>query len=112
MTSYNDTVIWGAGKNGYLVRSASPNASSANHVSLEGQVELFPNPASDFFTVQFSKELENTDFHIEVYSIGGSLIRTAKPGIHTIQISDLKPGNYIVKVIKDAMVWSTKLLKL
>lgn len=111
MTSYNDTVIWGAGKNGYLVRKGGSNALSVNDLSLEGRIELFPNPTSDFITVRLSKELENSAFHIEVYSSDGRLIRIARPGVKTIPISDLTCGNYIVKVRKGSMVWSTSLVK-
>ncbi len=111
MTSYNDTVIWGAGKNGYLVRNAIPSAVSTNDLSAEGKLTIFPNPTSDFFTVQLSGKSENDAFTIEVFSADGRFVKMAKTGISTIQISDLNTGNYIVKVMQDATVWSTVLVK-
>lgn len=112
MTSYNDTVIWGAGKNGYLVRMVSPNITSVNNLNVEETVALFPNPASDFFTIQFSKETKQSDIKIEVYSMDGRLIKKGEPGKNTIQISELTSGSYLVKVIKDSQILQTRLLKI
>lgn len=112
MTSYNDTVIWGVGKNGYVVRVVNPNTLSVKNLSIESTVDLFPNPVSDFFTIQFSKELENSDFVIEVYSMDGKLIKTGETGNKTILVSDLKCGNYLVKVTQGSRILSTKLIKL
>jgi hypothetical protein len=112
MTSYNDTIIWGAGKNGYLVRLVNQNPLSVNHVKMEETVDLFPNPASDFFTIQFSEGSENRDFILEVYTTDGRLIKKGEPGKNTNQISDLQPGNYLVKVTQDSRILFKKLIKL
>ncbi|MBL0342939.1 MAG: T9SS type A sorting domain-containing protein [Bacteroidetes bacterium] len=101
----------GCGKNGYVVRKGNSGALSVNDVISPVNITLFPNPASDFFTVQFSEPSENGAFNIEVYSMDGRLVKMAERGIRTIQISDLNSGIYMVKVIKDSMVFSTKLLK-
>lgn len=110
MTS-NDTVVWGAGKNGYLVRKGSP-ILSINDLKSQEKITLFPNPTSDFVTVQFSEEFEQGDFTIEVYSIDGKLVKSVETETNRVQISDLNSGNYIVRIIKNTMVWNSKLLKL
>jgi hypothetical protein len=112
MTSYNDTVIWGAGKNGYLVRMISPNITSVNNLNLEETATLFPNPATDFFTIQFPKGSEQSDIIIEVYSMDGRLIKKGEPGKNIIQISELTKGSYLVKVINESRIFQTRVLKL
>ncbi len=111
MTSVNDTIIWGAGKNGYLVRSINAGELSIDPESLEGKVELFPNPANDFFTVNFSDQVESNDFYIEVFSMDGKMVKNSKPGISLVQISDLNSGNYIVRVRNGSLLWTTKFTK-
>jgi hypothetical protein len=111
MTSISDTIIWGAGKNGYLVRSINAGELSVDSESLEGKVELFPNPANDFFTVNFSDQDESNDFFIEVFSMDGKMVKNSNQGVNTVQISDLNSGNYIVKVRKGSLLWTTKFTK-
>lgn len=111
MTSISDTIIWGAGKNGYLVRSINAGALSVDAENLQGKIELFPNPANDYFTVNFSDQDQNNDFFIEVFSMDGKMVKNSKPGINVVQISDLERGNYIVRVRKGSLLWTTKLTK-
>ncbi len=112
ITSYSDTVIWGAGKNGYLVKNIATGTLSLNELSLEGALKLSPNPARDFFTVQFPNDTDNSNAVIEVYGMDGRRIKTGEPGQNSVQVSDLSTGEYLVHVTQGVRIWSTKFIKL
>lgn len=111
MASYNDTIIWGAGKNGYLVRKGGASALATNNLGRPNSINIFPNPTSESFTLQVPDEFENDLFTVEIYSMDGKLAQTTQTGANAISVSALNSGNYIVRVIKDTMVWISKLVK-
>ncbi|HRH03672.1 MAG TPA: YCF48-related protein [Bacteroidia bacterium] len=112
ITSVNDTMIWAAGKNGYLVKTVDPNSVSISTIHVEEPVKLFPNPTSDFLTIQLLNEAVANEFIIEIYSVEGKLIKKGEVGKSTIQVSDLAPGDYYAKVIHNSGISISKFVKL
>ena len=68
--------------------------------ALEDNVTLYPNPAKDVVNVQCTM---NNSQSVEVYDVFGKLIRTvnADGGLTRVNVSDLAPGMYFVRVATD-----------
>ncbi|WP_417290318.1 chondroitinase-B domain-containing protein [Corallibacter sp.] len=58
-------------------------------------IKLFPNPASQYFTIQ-SEEKQIESIHI--YAISGKMVKDVKDFSSTIDVSDLANGLYLVKI--------------
>lgn len=111
MTSYNDTIIWGAGKNGYLVRKGRVSPLATNNLERPNSISIFPNPTSEAFTLQVPEEFKNEIFNVEIYSLDGKLVQATQTGANAISVSALNNGNYILRVTCNTMVWTSKLVK-
>lgn len=111
ITSFNDTMIWAAGKNGYLVKTIDPNSVSITTIQAEESIGLFPNPTNEYLSIQFSNEAAAKEFSIEIYSMEGRLIKKGEVGKSTIQVSDLAHGEYYVKVTQNSSILTSKFVK-
>lgn len=78
---------------------------------------IYPNPARNNTSIEF--ELENTGMvTVQVYDIRGKEVKrvvnkeTYASGTHTVKfnVSDLKMGTYIVRVVADKTVYSSSLV--
>lgn len=64
-------------------------------------VTIFPNPAKDKITINFSNATRSTAAEIAIYDIQGKRVKTINRTNQTIQdisVSDLKSGFYILKI--------------
>ena len=79
---------------------------SVNNTEQISGIELYPNPTSTHFMVQFDGE-----FNVEIYDISGKLIRSLM-GISSSQniIAPKDAGVYLVKIRQDKTVETLKLL--
>jgi hypothetical protein len=79
-----------------------PIIDGVQHVAgTAGSLVTFPDPATDLLNIRLSWN-EATSFTVAIYNISGSLVRQwAVPAIQNytraIPVSDLAPGNYIIK---------------
>ena len=67
-------------------------------------MNIYPNPATDFISVDADNIID-----VEVYSLTGAMV--AKSNASTVDVSNLATGNYIVKVITENSVATSKLIK-
>lgn len=85
--SYNDFILY---INDIVVTKEDP-------VSVEELAQLnlhvFPNPTTDWIYVNYTQKIDE----IQVYDFLGSLVKTAKG--KAIDISELKSGTYLLKVV-------------
>ena len=81
--------------------------SEANSV-----VSVFPNPATDELTFK-QNDLSVDISSVEIIKIGGGIVSTFEPAdvTQTIDISDLVPGTYIVRVKADDKQYIHRVLK-
>lgn len=107
ISSYNDTIIWGAGKNGYLVTTANPNVLSINNVSLQESVRLYPNPANTEINIVFPSS-DNTQ--IEISNAMGQLL-VKDQNKNTFDISNLTNGVYFITVKQGQQSYTQKIIK-
>ena len=89
------------------------NVTGIKKNTVSGQdILLFPNPAQDYLKIQ---NQHNNIFKYELVNINGQILKkgTVEKGELTINISDLKPGSYLFKLIRNKNVLQVqKVLKL
>ena len=72
-----------------------------------GNILIFPNPVKDI--LQFKSEEKITK--IEVYDITGRIINSKSVNENTVDLSELKNGNYILKLYSENGTINTKIIK-
>lgn len=70
---------------------------------------VFPNPAKSILYIQSKNEMELQS--VAVYNVLGQLVLTALNPTHTIDVSNLKSGNYFLKVTTGMGSRSVKFIK-
>ena len=65
----------------------------------ENGLSLFPNPTKDLLQLQYSHGA--IPVKIELYDLQGRLVRTQNKAFESIDLSQLPPGNYMMRVIMD-----------
>ncbi|TVR76284.1 MAG: T9SS C-terminal target domain-containing protein [Chitinophagaceae bacterium] len=74
---------------------------SIQTVDLENIVNIYPNPASTFINIEFSNLDISNRTDIEVFNIQGQLLRkieNVNSRVYRVDVSDLSPGMYLIKV--------------
>ncbi len=71
------------------------------------QINIFPNPASDFITIKIDDKINAVKF----YNAAGSLIKTAQANSSKIDISSLTKGNYIISIETESGIETKKFIK-
>jgi len=78
-------------------------ASAQDIISPKSKFKIYPNPADKVLTVQFEDEYDCC--LLEITDVFGQVIKTkklrGKKLAHSIDISELVPGNYFVGIVTD-----------
>lgn len=90
--SYGLNNAFGVGENGFVIFNGS-NAAITEHGI---EVKVYPNPASDFITLELDNETES---RLKIYDqLGALLYKTSLQGNKTIDISQWRQGVYTLKL--------------
>ena len=90
--SYGLNNTFGVGENGFVIF----NDSNAGIFEQDIEAKIYPNPASEFITLELDNE---TSTHLKIYDQLGALIyQTSTHGNKTIDISQYKQGIYTLKL--------------
>jgi hypothetical protein len=77
---------------------------------------LYPNPATDHFTISPQLKIENTDWEIRIYSDDGRLVKkmnfTPSDNEFSVPVHDLARGIFIVKLKSGKHVSVRKLIRM
>lgn len=92
----------GPGSNQDLIVSSSGSLLmiSCNTYIAKNTLEsfnVFPNPATDNVTLQIDQQIHQG----EIYDMTGRMAQTIQPTSKTINVSQLAPGQYVIKVRSD-----------
>ncbi|MDD2636251.1 MAG: T9SS type A sorting domain-containing protein [Bacteroidales bacterium] len=89
--------VWVAGQHGLSKYTFAPDNIEQDNIA-ESSLELFPNPAGDFFQIEVDNL--NKQEVLKIYTISGKCIhnQTIYNGTNTIKTNSLQPGIYIVKL--------------
>jgi GH18 family chitinase len=81
---------------------------SVNRIA-SSDVSLFPNPSNSEFTLNISGV---NNYSVYVYSVSGQLVSSSNVTTNNYRFgSDLKPGLYILRVVSDAGVYQSQIIK-
>lgn len=76
-----------------------PNLSAANSISIEKNITIFPNPATDILQINLGNAfLENDILGVSIYDLKGSLVIKTTDFKSNIDIKNLSKGSYVVKI--------------
>ena len=90
--SYGLNNTFGVGENGFVIF----NDSNAGIIEQGIEAKIYPNPASDFITLELDNE---TATLLKIYDqLGALLYETSTNGNKTIDISQYKQGVYTLKI--------------
>lgn len=75
----------------------------------KGSVKIYPNPVVDYVNINYSTKIES----LEVYNVAGQKVsaQSVKANSGKIDMRNLTPGMYIIKVITGKDVQSVKVIK-
>lgn len=94
---------------GFRIYGNKSSSLGTDKFEMNGEVYLYPNPASDYFT------LNTNSSKVEIYSIAGQLVKSFKSNQskeNQFFVNDLNQGIYVVKVFgENSEVQVMKLLK-
>ncbi|WP_298308951.1 T9SS type A sorting domain-containing protein [Flavobacterium sp.] len=84
-------------------------ALSNNTFNLDNYISLSPNPAKDILNINVQDEVNIKS--IAIYNMLGQLVQITTSSINSINISDLKAGNYVIKLYIEKGEISRKFIK-
>lgn len=99
----------GGGSNDIFITRVDDNETTGLVEMESRQLQLFPNPASDELTIMLPEGID--DFLVSVFDSFGREVFKQKYSSTTsekigISVSDLQTGQYVVRVLSDAHVYS------
>lgn len=88
-----------------------PNLSAENFISIEKNITISPNPATDILQINIGNGfLENDVQTISIYDLKGSLVSKTTKFTPSLNIKNLSKGTYFVKIQFSNSTVSKKLL--
>ena len=75
----------------------------------ENEFVLYPNPAKNLLHIEVKNEIEMSS--ISIYNMWGQVVLTTTNPSNTIEVSNLKTGNYFIKVTTDKGTATSKFIK-
>ncbi len=76
-----------------------PNLAAADFISIEKNITIFPNPATDILQINIGNGfLENDVQTISIYDLKGSLVSKTPEFTPSLNIKNLSKGTYFVKI--------------
>lgn len=102
---YNDT------EQTPVMRIKLDDVNSTSNIS-NFDINIFPNPASDYINIFIGKKLITPNESIRIYTLDGRLVSSQiNLGGTTIDISDLKGGVYFLSTIIDDILYKKQFTK-
>jgi 6-phosphogluconolactonase len=81
----------------------------------ENQIQVSPNPFKNNFTVVLKKRFGKND-KIEVFDLNGSSVKRIKTKIEeksiAVDLSNVVPGSYVLRIVQEGKIYTAKLLAL
>ena len=81
-----------------------------NSTKAFANLQIYPNPAKDLVYFKIPEEDAGTDPRIDIVDASGRLIRQVVTGSNSLDISDLNPGIYYIRVVSGSDIYHAKVL--
>ncbi|MDZ7775933.1 MAG: T9SS type A sorting domain-containing protein [Bacteroidales bacterium] len=91
----------------------SPLSASIPHHYFVDDIEAYPNPVSDYLTIDIPGFVYQDDMRLRIISINGQAVvsRKAQPGKEQISVAGWQRGLYLVEVVRNnGAVYSKKIV--
>jgi uncharacterized repeat protein (TIGR01451 family) len=85
------------------------NPLAVNDFEFSSYFSLYPNPAKNILNLETKKNIKISS--LSIYNVLGQLVQVITSPNKTIDVSELKSGNYLVKIVTDNGSSSVKFLK-
>jgi len=82
------------------------NANSVDFIENKNEVRIFPNPTTGIVNLIGVENFEQ----MQIFNIQGKLVKNITSYTNQINMSNLSPGNYILKIISNKTVITKKLI--
>lgn len=83
------------------------NSLGLQENELLNTISIYPNPVKDFLNFKTEKNISK----VEVYDISGRILSSNSVRDNTIDLSELKTGNYFLKLFTEKGITNTKIIK-
>lgn len=104
---------WGSSSRQNGTPFADDGAVSNDPGARDINVNIYPNPASDFLTISLDTGRNNENVRIKIYSIGGILMYNAKyysDNMISLKEYGIGPGVYLIRIEDQALFLTRKLI--
>ncbi|MBO6518326.1 MAG: T9SS type A sorting domain-containing protein, partial [Bacteroidia bacterium] len=99
-------MVVGNNRGGIQVALGGDNCNLATNTPTENRsIQVFPNPAQE--TIRFDREISNA----LIYTISGKEVLSKDGSFMEMNVSDLEPGLYVMRLTTSTGLFSTKLVK-
>ena len=96
------------GKEGMLLKINITNNTSIEEEDLKKEISIFPNPTKGVLQIEISQDLIIT--HIALFDLLGRLVKDFNREDRSLDISDLKKGNYVLNIETNKGTFSEKMV--
>ena len=79
------------------------------------ELDVFPNPAGSLISIRGIEAIRGASYSIEVYNASGQLVQTHLStglSLKTIDVSNLPPGFYLLKVLSENLTAQSRFIKM
>ncbi len=89
------------------------NTTATPEIDADKEIKIFPNPANEFLYYQLTDENISLSLVFEIFDVTGRLIKTISEQEYSgqIDISELKRGSYILKIIQGSKIITRRFIK-
>jgi endonuclease I len=74
-------------------------------------IEIYPNPSNDFINVSIPENFKHTALDISVYNLLGQIVLKPQDLKTPLEIKDLKPGVYYLRIVSESKTAIKRLVK-
>jgi hypothetical protein len=85
--------------------------SSVHSLQNKDQLFIYPNPCTDYLTIE---NMTNADTRIDILDLSGKTLLRQQMGLPTnnrIDVSSLKPGVYLLRILNHELLYQSKFIK-
>jgi hypothetical protein len=78
----------------------------------EGLLRIYPNPATNEVFIQLPEDISTKDVEASVIDLNGRILKTSvlNPDDQRLRTNDLPPGIYFVRIVRDGLIYTGKLV--
>jgi hypothetical protein len=107
----NETHIFAGTDNSGVWKRPLSEILGTEEINKKNSIALYPNPASDFFTINMGRDY-HTNNTVNIYNVNGLLVKTEtlKQNQKEINISNLSNGIYMVEIKSENFTGKQKLI--